>query len=135
MKVHRMTALLTRSAPLSALLALALASVGIAISCVPDPELWFPSGKAEIVHSGEREYSGEKSLVATIRISNTGRVSIRSSTISASLKTDARIYFQTVTDSMTILPGGSIYLEMTFIYDGSGEKAEAEVAMESCYFE
>jgi hypothetical protein len=119
----------------AALAAALLLSAGISISCVPDPGLWFPAGKAEIVRSGEREEADAKSLTATIRISNAGQATIRSSTISASLDTDARTYYRTITEATTILPGGSIYTEMTFVYDDVGEKAGAEVKMENCFFE
>ncbi len=123
-----------RSIP--AFLLLAAQAAVLLASCVPDSGQWFPSGKAEIVNFCEKEDRETKSATATIRIANTGQAVIRSITVSASLGTESRRYYRTVTDARAILPGGLIFIDVEFIYDSASEKAEEGGArLESSFYE
>ena len=103
-----------------------LSVMALLSACVTDTASWYPSGKASIVSSYETAEDYAKSCAITIRIENTGSSTINSYTISLSAETDIRIYFRTFTDSLTILPGKSAYIDVEISYASATETLKAE---------
>lgn len=97
-----------------ALFALALAS------CHSGAD-WYPVGVAEISSSYEVEASGQKSCVATIKVTNSGLSRISVSTISVKATTDLRSYLRSVVSTVTVLPGASMYFDMVIPYPAATE--------------
>jgi len=81
----------------------------IAASSCQNPSSWYPAGKASILSSYELTASGIKTCEVTLKILNTGQSTISNYTISLSAATDARTYYKTASDSLTILPGKNAY--------------------------
>lgn len=97
-------------------LAVVAAVVALIASCSSQASAWYPSGSATVASSYELTGSSDKSCVATIKITNTGSSKISTSTVSVKATTDARSYIKTATSSVVVLPGSSMYLDVSLTY-------------------
>jgi hypothetical protein len=95
-------------------------------ACPSDPAAWYPSGKATIVSSYESTDGSVKSCIATLKIENTGLSTINLYSISLSAETDVRVYYKTLSSSLTIIPGKSAYVEAELPYGAATEALKAD---------
>lgn len=100
------------------------------------PDDWYPLGTVDIAGYYELESPGTKTLVATVRIGNTGASVISRSTFGLRASTDIRCYYSTVVSETRILPGAAIWTSLLIPYADPVEYLiEDGLAVESGFFE
>lgn len=77
---------------------------------------WYPTGSATVASNYEVTGSSDKSCIATVKVTNTGSSKISTSTVSVKATTDARSYIKTATSTVVVLPGSSMYFDVTLTY-------------------
>lgn len=84
--------------------------------CSHDPSDWYPEGKASLVSWYEVIDGANKSCVITLQIENVGASAIRFVSVSLSVTTNARSYFITISEDLTVLPTKTVFLSVTVEY-------------------
>lgn len=108
---------------------LCAAAALVVASCAQDSSSWYPNGAASIASSYELEDSSAKACYIAIKVVNQDSSRISSSSISLSVRTDQRQYFQTVTSDTAIIPRGINYINTTIHYALTTESLAPEGLM------
>lgn len=124
----------TRTAPLAAAIALACALAISLASC--DRDSYLPEGTAAILGKAEVDEEGKRSLVVQYSVGNSGRSAISLSTVSFGFKTDARQYYFSDTQALSLPSGGVVYLSAKLAFYAATEIADlASVEILGSFFE
>ena len=107
-----------------------------AFFCCSDPSDWYPTGIAEIVSFYEEEDGLEKICHVTYRLYNDGISVISLSTLTVSVETDAKTYYNTLVNETAILPERSIWgiVSLSF-HDISEVTSREKITITDSFFE
>ena len=124
----------SRAAPFAFAVALVLALALSLAACERDSYL--PEGTAAILDKAEVEEEGTKSLAVQYSVRNSGRSAIALSTVSFGFGTDARRYYFSDTQALSLPPGGIVYLSARLAYYAATESADlSSVEILGAFFE
>lgn len=122
----------SRAAPFA--FAVALVLVLSLAACERDSYL--PEGTAAILDKAEVGEEGTKSLAVQYSVRNSGRSAIALSTVSFGFGTDARRYYFSDTQALSLPPGGIVYLSARLAYYAATESADlSSVEILGAFFE
>jgi len=88
-------------------------------SCSGDPSSWYPEGSASIASFHEIPDSG--ACEVTLKITNTGRSTITSYSVSIAATTDVRTYYRTISGNLSVPPGKAVYADAEIAYASRAE--------------
>lgn len=124
----------SRAAPFAFAVALVLALALSLAACERDSYL--PEGTAAILDKAEVGEEGTKSLAVQYSVRNSGRSAIALSTVSFGFGTDARRYYFSDTQALSLPPGGIVYLSARLAYYAATESADlSSVEILGAFFE
>lgn len=103
-------------------------------SCSNDQ--WFPEGKVEILEYSEFSNGSTTIINVPISIQNTGSSIISKSTIVLRIETDQRVYYESISQDVRILPKNIIVLTIVCQYYNMAESIITNgISIYDCYFE
>jgi ABC-type uncharacterized transport system auxiliary subunit len=112
-----------------------LALLALFASCQNEAQ-WYPTADVSIQARTEyRDAEGPK-LAVTLVIHNSGKTSIRSSTVTVKVNTSKREYLQTAAFENKIIPDGKVAVTMTVAYLEADETVQPDgVSVYNAYFD
>jgi len=126
----------SRAAPFAFAFAFAVALVLVLSLAACERDSYLPEGTAAILDKAEVGEEGTKSLAVQYSVRNSGRSAIALSTVSFGFGTDARRYYFSDTQALSLPPGGIVYLSARLAYYAATESADlSSVEILGAFFE